>query len=86
VAYIGIHEFRLRVESAELSHQIVAGFVASTRDNDARTLFREGQGCGSSNAREGASDQNNGGVHEILLLQFIFLLAVSCSLAIDSRM
>src|SRR5713226_3751556 len=86
VAYIGIHVFRLRVESAELSHQILTGFVASTRDNDARTLFREGQGGGSSNARDGSSDQNNRGVHEILLLQFIFLLAVSCSLAIDSRM
>src|SRR5712692_10532053 len=63
VAYIGIHVFRLRVESAELSHQIMAGFVASTRDNDARTLFREGQGGSSSNARQGASDQNNGGIH-----------------------
>jgi hypothetical protein len=56
VTHIGIHVFRLRVESAELSHQILAGFVASTRDNDARTLFREGEGGGSSNAREGASD------------------------------
>src|SRR5216683_3272752 len=62
-AYIGIHVFRLRVESPKLSHQILAGFVASTRDDDARTLFREGQGGGSSDAREGASDQNNGGIH-----------------------
>src|ERR1700674_4108207 len=63
VAYIGIHVFGLRIESAKLSHQISAGFVASTRDTDARTLFREGQGGGSSNAREGSSDQNNGGIH-----------------------
>src|SRR5260370_37543965 len=63
VAYIGIHVFRLRVESPKFSHQILAGFVASTRDNDARTLFREGQGGGSSDARQGASDQNNGGIH-----------------------
>src|ERR1700680_1641488 len=71
VAYIGIDVLRLRVEYAELSDQISAGFVASTRDNDARALFREGQGGGSSDAREGASDQNNGGVHGILL-PFIF--------------
>jgi hypothetical protein len=71
MAYIGVHVFRLRVESAELSHQILAGFVPSTRDYDARTLFSEGQGGGSSNAREGASDQNDRGVHE-LLLQFFF--------------
>jgi hypothetical protein len=49
----------------------LADFVASARDNDARTLFREGQGGGSSNAREGASDQNNSVVHRILL-RFIF--------------
>jgi hypothetical protein len=72
VAHVGIHVFRVRVESAELSHQILAGFVASTRDNDARTFFREGQGGGSSNAREGASDQNNGGIHsELLGRQFV---------------
>src|ERR1700731_5187363 len=61
VAYIGIHIFGLRVESAELSHQILAGFVAATRDNDARILFREGQGGGSANACEGARNQNNRG-------------------------
>src|ERR1700730_10063880 len=72
VAHIGIHIFRLRVESAELSHQILAGFVATTRDNDARTLFREGQGGGSSNAREGASDQNNGPMHSELLGRAIY--------------
>jgi hypothetical protein len=44
---------------AKFSGQFLAGFVASARDNDARTLFREGQGGGSSNACEGASDQNN---------------------------
>jgi hypothetical protein len=38
----------------------LAGFVASTRDNDARTFFREGNRGGSPDAREGASDQNNG--------------------------
>src|ERR1700732_5404436 len=67
VSYIGFHVFRLRVEYAELSDQILAGFVASARDNDARTLFREGQGGGSSNAREGSSDQNNRGIHSELL-------------------
>src|SRR6266852_2428064 len=85
VAYIGIHVLRLRVESAEFSHQILAGFVASARDNDARTLFREGQGGGSSNACEGASDQNNRCVHGILL-SIYFLLSVSRSLTIHSRM
>ena len=60
VTHVGIHVFRLRVEAAELSHQILAGFVASTRDNDARTLFREGQGGGSSNAREGAVIKTTG--------------------------
>src|SRR5260370_14182339 len=59
VAYIGIHVFRLRMECAELSHQILAGFVASTRDNDARTLLREGQGARSSTTRAASSDQNN---------------------------
>src|SRR5580704_15060816 len=67
VADIGIHVFRLRVESAELSHQISADFVTSTSDNDARPLFREGQGGGSSNARKGASDQNNRGIHREFL-------------------
>ena len=71
VTHVGIHIFRLRVEAAELSYQILAGFVASTRDDDARTLFREGQGGSSSDAREGASDQNNGGVHKILLRLFL---------------
>src|SRR4029077_5521789 len=65
VSYIGFHVFRLRVESAELSHQILAGFVASARDNDVRTLFREDQGGGSSNACEGARDQNNRCIHGI---------------------
>src|ERR1700687_3028377 len=32
MAYIGIHEFRLRVEPAELSHQFLAGLVPSTRN------------------------------------------------------
>src|SRR2546422_3486663 len=81
VAYIGMHVFRLRVESAELSHQILAGFVASTRDNDACPLFREGQGGGSSNAREGASDQNNGGIHSELLGR-----AISASVGADRSM
>src|ERR1700731_3814160 len=67
VSYIGFHVFRLRVESAEFSHQILAGFVASARDNDARALFREGKGGGSSDAREGAGDQNNGDIHSELL-------------------
>src|ERR1700732_3616620 len=70
VSYIGFHVFRLRVESAELSHQILAGLVAAVRDNDARTLFREGQGGGLSNAREGTSDQNNSVVHRPLLRLF----------------
>jgi hypothetical protein len=35
VPYIRIHEFRLRVESAQLSHQISADFITSTSDNDA---------------------------------------------------
>src|SRR5690242_1218557 len=67
VPYISLHVFRLRIEPAELSRQILAGFVASTSNDDPRALFREGQGGGSSNAREGASDQNNGGIHSELL-------------------
>src|SRR5713101_1841462 len=67
VAYIGMHVFCLHIKSAEFSHQILAGFVASTRDNDAHPLFGEGQGGGSSNACEGASDQNNGSSHRVLL-------------------
>src|ERR1700730_9893122 len=85
VAYIGIHVFRLRVESAGLSHQIFAGFVASTRDNDARTLSREGQGGGSSNAGEGASDQNNGGIHSELPGQFMGQLRQGDRLNMDGR-
>src|ERR1700732_2550875 len=78
VSYIGFHVFRLRVESAELSHQILAGFVASTRDNDARTFFREGQGGGSSNARKGAGDHNNGAIHsELLEGHFMVLLRLT---------
>jgi len=85
VAYIGIHVFRLRVESAELSHQILTGFVASTRDNDARTLFREGQGGGSSDARKGASDQNNGGIHSELLWRAIVGQSEADRLNMDVR-
>src|SRR3984893_7979293 len=57
----------LSADLAEFSRQISAGFVASTRDNYVRTLFREGDCGGSSNAREGAGDQNNGGIHSELL-------------------
>jgi hypothetical protein len=32
------------------SHQILPGFVASTRDDDTRTFLRESQGGGSSDA------------------------------------
>jgi hypothetical protein len=72
VAYVGIDVFHLRVDSVELSHQISARFVASTRDDDARTLFRESKGSGSSNARKGASDQDNCGIHgELLRGQFL---------------
>src|ERR1700730_13120298 len=51
---------------AKFSDQFLAGFVASARDNDARTVFRESQGGGSSNTCEGAGDQNNGGIHSEL--------------------
>jgi hypothetical protein len=50
------HVFGLRVESAELSHQILADFVASAGDDDACAFAREGNRGRSSNAREGASD------------------------------
>jgi hypothetical protein len=57
----------LSADGAKFSDQFLAGFVASAGDSDTRTLFREGQGGGSSNAREGASDQNNRGIHSELL-------------------
>src|SRR5216683_1310103 len=57
----------LGADLAEFSDQFLAGFVASARDNDARTVFRESQGGGSSNTREGAGDQNNWGVHSHFL-------------------
>src|SRR5712671_3183208 len=63
---------------AKFSDQFLAGFVASARDNDARTVFRESQGGGSSNTREGAGDQNNGGIHsELLRGQFMGQLGLT---------
>jgi hypothetical protein len=56
----------LGADLAKFSDQFLAGFVASARDNDARTVFRESQGGGPSNTREGAGDQNNGGIHSKL--------------------
>jgi hypothetical protein len=41
----------------------LAGFVASTRDNDARIFFREGRDGRSCNAREG---QDDGCIHGVL--------------------
>jgi hypothetical protein len=45
----------------------LAGFVATAGEGDSRTFFREGQGRGSSNTRDGAGNQNNGGAHRELL-------------------
>jgi hypothetical protein len=61
VAHVRTPVFGLRSHSAELSCQISARFVASTPDNYACTLFREGHCHDAADAREGAGDQNNGG-------------------------
>jgi hypothetical protein len=67
MADIGAPILRLSASGAKLSDQSLPAFVASAGDSDTRTLFREGQGGSSSNAREGASDQNNRGIHSELL-------------------
>jgi hypothetical protein len=74
VTHVGTPIFCLRAKGAEFCDQFFAGVVATTGDDDVCTFLGEGQGGGSSDAREGTSDQNNRGVHE-KLLQFIFLLA-----------
>jgi hypothetical protein len=63
VPYIRIHEFRLRprVRAAQ-SPNFGRLHHVDQRQRCARPLFREGQGGGSSNARKGASDQNNRGL------------------------
>src|ERR1700719_2071514 len=48
---------------AKFSGQFLADFVASAGNYDARAFARKSNRGGSSNAREGASDQNNGYVH-----------------------
>src|SRR5580692_4730216 len=67
VAHVGTPIFCLRSQGAEFGNQFFASFVASTRDNDARTVFREGQGCGSPNSCESSSDQNDLAAHWTLL-------------------
>src|SRR5712664_2428789 len=62
-----MYEFSLCVEGKELSDQFVTGFVVSAGDDDSCPLFSEGKSRGTSDAREGASDQNNGGIHSELL-------------------
>jgi uncharacterized protein (DUF1499 family) len=44
---------------------LLAFFIASPRNNDVRTFVREGQCSGSPDTCECASNQNNGGIHEI---------------------
>jgi hypothetical protein len=46
----------------------LADFVATTGNNNARAFMRESNRSCTSNAREGASDQNNGSIHEAYLL------------------
>src|SRR6266481_2040866 len=50
VAHVGTPILRLSADLAEFSKQFLAGFVATTRDNNARTLLRKGNRGGSSNA------------------------------------
>jgi hypothetical protein len=58
---------RFSADLAKFTDQFLVGFAASAPDNDVRTLFREGNRGGPSNAREGASDQNNGRIHSEFL-------------------
>src|ERR1700733_16036527 len=67
VAHVGTPIFGLRSQGAEFRNQCFAGFVTSTRDNAASTVFREGQGCGSPNSCESSSDQNDLAAHWTLL-------------------
>jgi hypothetical protein len=67
VAHVGTPIFGFRSQGADFGNQCFASFVTSTRDNDARTVFREGQGCGSPNSCESSSDQNDLAAHWTLL-------------------
>jgi hypothetical protein len=56
---VGIDEFGLRTERAELVDELLACLVAPTSDNNLRAFFGEGDGGSASNADQSTCYQNN---------------------------
>ena len=67
VAYVRSYEFSLCFSGAEIPDQLLAGFVASTGDNDTRAFLRKDQSDGASDACKRTGDQNNVGIHSEFL-------------------
>src|SRR5271165_4731688 len=67
--HIGAQKFGLSAELAQFSGQLLAFIVVSTGNNDPRSFMREGQGRGTTDAGECASDKYCGSVcsHELSL-------------------
>jgi hypothetical protein len=65
--HIGTQRFGLSAEFAQFSGQLLTFIVVSTGNDDPRSFLREGQGRGTTDAGECASDKYCGSVHIILL-------------------
>jgi hypothetical protein len=61
--HIGAHKFGLSAELAQFSGELLTFIVVSTGNNDPRSFMREGQGRGTTDAGECASDKYCGIVH-----------------------
>ena len=61
--HVGAHKFGLSAEVAQFSDQLLTFIVVSTGNNDLRSLMREGQGRGATDASQCAGNQNNLGTH-----------------------
>jgi hypothetical protein len=63
VAHIRPDEFGFSAERAQLSHELLAGFLMATGKNGAVTLPRESQSRRTPDSSKRAGDQDNRGTH-----------------------
>ena len=63
LADVGVDEFGLRTERAQLLHKRLAGLITPTGYGNLRTLFGEGNGGGAPDAGQSAGDQDYWVVH-----------------------
>ena len=66
LADVGLDEFGLRTEGAELLDEFRTRFLAPARHDHDRAFPGEGDGGGAANTRQAAGDQNDISIHDKL--------------------